>query len=218
MINSKLDESYILMTKFKDYLKIDREVFGVAMNLFNYYAFFKNIRNFNCNEVVITCLILAMKIRNCALKLDVMLDTYRKLVENKKMLLPEILVNIEIGVLACVGFELDIDTPYTYIKSLIDILKKDEGYSKIYNEEQFIQIEECAMGIIDDSYRRPICMQFQPRIIAISALQIAISIYKEEESFNFSEFNKLISFVSFDELYSCISKIYLLIEKDSFQI
>lgn len=68
----------------------------------------------------------------------------------------------EIEVLKMVGYDLNIDLPYQYL----DLIKK----SSIIPDANFLKI---ANNFINDSMRSTVCLYYEPRIIALAALNLA---------------------------------------------
>ena len=72
--------------------------------------------------------------------------------------------NTEIEVLKLIGYDLVIELPYQYL----DIVKK----SSIIPDANFLKI---ANNFINDSMRTTVCLYYEPRVIALAALNLASS-------------------------------------------
>lgn len=70
----------------------------------------------------------------------------------------------ESNVLSEIGYDLDIDLPYTYLNAL------EETGAML--DESFL---EAVMCIINQSWRTTLCLYFEPKMIALGALKLAQS-------------------------------------------
>lgn len=149
------------------------------MNLFHYYTYYKSLKNIDRAELSITCVFLACKIRHGYIKLEELENLYNGLKPNNNnkskqtssdanKLIPKV-VNVEMELLNFLEFDLDIEIPYRYY---FNIKKK-------YNFDN--KTDNLIINIINDSFRRPLCIYFHPKTIALVASFIGYNISNEEE-------------------------------------
>lgn len=139
---------------------MSREIFGISMTLFYYYTYLKSFKDFDRSEISVSCVFLSCKIDFNFLKFEDVMMIYESL--KKKKTPPPDLIKFEIEIMNFLGFEINIDTPYKYIyyyleKSRSDRLKDSEFKNLVFN-------------LINDSYRKPLCLFWHPRYIALAAL------------------------------------------------
>ncbi len=180
-----------MITKFQDELftnishvilfkNLPKDIYGVAMNLFHYYTYFKSFRNIDREELSLTCVLLAYKIKHGYIKLEdtnVLYNHLKSINKGKNVnnssnntnnkTTPN-LANVEIELLNCLGYDLEIELPFNYMSNL----KKKFNYN--------IKTENAIINMINDSYRRPFCIFFHPRTIALAITFVVMNAIGDE--------------------------------------
>ena len=139
------------------------------MTLYHYYTYFKSLRDISPLELSVACIYLAKKIQFEHISLDEILIIYnkkkKKLKEGFKNETPDF-IKYEIDFYYYLGYDLDIETPYHWFGRLIN---SKEG--KIFAHED---IRNFLYNLINDTYRKPLCLYFHPKIIMLSSLIFTI--------------------------------------------
>lgn len=146
--------SYICETK---YLSID--TYGTALTLFHYYTYFKSFKEIDRVELSVACSYLASKINYRFIKFDEIIALCNELRVNKKLGEPKI-VEFELDLMDELGYDINITLPYHYFGYYSQIFKFDKHNEKL------------AHNLINESYRRPLCLFFHPRTICLSAFYL----------------------------------------------
>jgi len=192
--------------------KIDKDLFGVIMTLFHYFFYFKNIRKYDNYEVLLTCTFLAMKIKNRNIKLDYLIEVFKKINDNKK-LQTETIVKLEINIMACMGFNFEVNTPFSPAITYLDIFQKNTLLSEKYINN-LNEIKDLMFNIIENCYRRPLCLHFRPKVIALSSLYYVLVNFKDKEelAFTYKDLLLINPEVDLESVSSCLNQILNILE------
>lgn len=90
-----------------------------------------------------------------------------KLDSKRQAEMEEKFCNTEIEILKLIGYDLVIELPYQYL----DFVKKNS----IIPDANFLKI---ANNFLNDSMRTTVCLYYEPRVIALAALNLASQFYK----------------------------------------
>jgi hypothetical protein len=146
--------SYICETK---YLSI--ETYGTALTLFHYYTYFKSFKEIDRVELSVACVYLASKINYRHIKFDEMVALCNELRTNKKQGDPK-LVDFELDIMDGLGYDVNLTLPYHYFGFYSLKFKFDRTKEKLVH------------NLINESYRRPLCLFFHPKTICLCAFFI----------------------------------------------
>lgn len=158
------------------------------------------------HQLAVACVYLGCKLQNSFISIDDTIIEYNKIknppntMNNIKPVVPD-LVKYEIEILNLLGFEIDIETPFAILthyceKQLVSNNKKD--------------IDRLAFNILNDSYRRPLCVYFTPKTIALACL--AISLYVNEDKYSFDSLSEFEKDFDKNEVISCVDHLLQLYE------
>ena len=146
--------SYICETK---YLSID--TYGTALTLFHYYTYFKSFKEIDRVELSIACTYLASKINYRYIKFDEMVALCNELRVNKKQGEPKI-VDFELDIMDGLGYDINLTLPYHYFSFYSTKFRFDRTKEKLVH------------NLINESYRRPLCLFFHPKTICFCAFYV----------------------------------------------
>lgn len=141
------------------------------MTLFHYYTYLKSFREIDRAELSASCVYLACKINYKYIKFEEVVNIYENLKKTKKNSDPKI-INIEMELLYSLGFDLNIKLPYNYTHL----------YIKKFNLDKNCEI--LANNIINDTFRRPLCIFFHPRTITLVSLYLSMNLNYEYNNEN----------------------------------
>jgi hypothetical protein len=163
-INEFLDEIHKYISTIVLEKNLNREIFGIAMTLFHYYTYYKTFKEFDRLELAVGCVYLSCKIEWWFITIEEAIKIYHKMKIGHGNSNPDF-IKFEIEILNFLGFEIDIETPYKHFHLILErnnpaLLKNDNFKNVVYS-------------VINDSYRRPLCLYFNPKVIALVALFIA---------------------------------------------
>jgi len=147
--------SFICETK---YLTID--IYGTALTLFHYYTYFKSFKEIDRVELSVSCCYLAAKINYRFLKLEDMVALCNDLRVIKNTREPKI-VDFELDLMDGLGYDINLFLPYHYFGYLCKKFKFDREKEKIVH------------NLINESFRRPLCLFFHPKTICLCAFYIS---------------------------------------------
>jgi len=182
MISKFQDELFTNISHVIAFKNLPKDIYGVAMNLFHYYTYFKSFRVIDREELSLTCVLLAYKIRHGFIKLEDTNVLYNHLksinkgkssgnsgsnAKSANKTSPN-LVNVEMELLNFLGYDLEIELPFVYLSSL----RRKFNFSN--------KTENLIINMINDSYRRPLCVFFHPRTIALAITFVAMNALSED--------------------------------------
>jgi len=218
MISKFQDELFTNISHVIAFKKLPKDIYGVAMNLFHYYTYFKSFRFIDREELTLTCVLLAHKIKHGYVRLDDITVLYNNLKSINKAKSNVInnsnnnanstnfktspnLANVEIELLNCLGYDLEIELPFNYIPL----------YKKKFNFNDKTEI--LITNMINDSYRRPLCIFFHPKTIALAATYVVMNtIIDENKLINLNIFIKNEKDFINEELLTCVDVLLNLFE------
>jgi hypothetical protein len=178
-------------------LKLNHEIYGIAMTLYHYYTYFKMLREINPLELSVACIYLARKIQFEHISMEEVIKIYNiqkdKIKDGKKE--PPDFIKYEMEFYYFLGYDLDIETPYN---SFYRFIKTKEGES--FGNEK---IKTFLFNLINDTYRRSLCLYYHPKIIMLSCLIFTIKFL--EENINIEEKLPKEDIIIIGE---CMEKIY----------
>ncbi len=146
--------SYICETKF---LSID--IYGTALTLFHYYTYFKSFKEIDRVELSVSCSYLASKINYRFIKFEELISLCNELRVTKKPGEPKI-VDFELDLMDGLGYDINFCLPYHYFSYYSIIFKFDRSKEKLVH------------NLINESYRRPLCLFFHPKTICLCAFYL----------------------------------------------
>lgn len=157
---------------------IDPNIYGCALTFFHYYTYLRSFREFDKLELAIACVYLAKKINYKFMKLedtyaiyDKLFDKYCKNVKKRDIRKIDL---IEMDLLNSLNYDVNFELPYLYV----------EYFAKKFNVDYIT--ESNIYCIINESFRRPLCIYFHPRTICLAAFFIC-------ENFTFKKNNSTTS-------------------------
>lgn len=127
------------------------------MILFHYYIYFKSLREIDRIDLSASVVHLACKLNYSYIKYEEMLELV-EILKKRKRTMELKMGNYELDLLLFLGFDCNFILPYEYLYTFSEKFKIEKSANKI------IKI------IINESFRRPICIFFHPRTICIAAI------------------------------------------------
>lgn len=249
------DELFLNISHLIKFKNLPQDIYGVAMNLFHYYTYYKSFREIDRAELTLACVILAHKIKHGYMNADSITDlyeffTYKNEGRNNKKTKnnnnnnsnantnsnnnnnAESLTNctnssntvnnnnnnnfagnttstktnpniadVEMEILVFLGYDLEIEAPFKYISHLKRRFVLDR------------KLENFIFNIINDSYRRPLCLYFHPRTIALAATYIGLIFFNNEEKIlSIKNFLQSENQYIMDEFSLCFENLYKLFD------
>lgn len=174
------------------------------MTLFHYYTYFKNLKEIDPLELSVACVYLACKNQYCLIPMDKVVEMYNKVKEIRKETIstnkvPDFL-KYEIEIYSFLGYDLNIETPYCWFYKFI-VTKQGEGLG----EEK---IKNFLFNIINDTYRKSLCLFYHPKIIMLSAMVFTVKFLELENV----KVDNLILDENLDDISECMNNIFELFE------
>jgi hypothetical protein len=154
---------------------MSREIFGIAMTLFYYYSYLKSFKEFDRTDISVGCVFLACKIDFNFLKFDEVMFLFDSVFKKKRTHAPDLL-KFEIEIMNFLDFEINIETPYRYIYYYLDRNKPN-----LLKDHEF---KNFVFNLINDSYRKPLCIFWHPRYIALASLYYAFEYWNITVSYD----------------------------------
>lgn len=194
------------------------EIFGISMTLFHYYTYSKCFRSFDKFKLATSCIFLAAKIKGTFFHIDKLQNLHKKY-KNMDISYQDI-IYFELDLMNFLGFEIEINTPYSSLEYLFRrkefTLIKNLGLKSINTKDMNLEVnnkdneetlKSLCYNIINDCYRRPLCILFTPEIIALSSLAIAIAflynfMHKHSDTLNIEEDNDKIELNEVEKVYN----------------
>lgn len=111
------------------------------MTLFHYYTNIKSLRDIDPLELSVACVYLALKIQFFYIPMDQVTDMYNTIKKERNDTLkkksPDF-IKYEIEIYFFLGYDLDIETPYSWYYKLIsikmgDVFKKEDFKNLLFN-------------------------------------------------------------------------------------
>ena len=196
VFKAKFEETYNLISKIIKSRKWNHDLLGISLTFYHYFLYFKDFREIDPYEISVCCIYLTNKIQFMHYGLDFFIKIYNEINEKKKNNQPDF-IKLEIEMYTKLGYDLQIKTPYSiyydYImkKNNIDEIKENIRKNFLFN-------------LINDTYRKSICLYFHPKIIMISCL-----IYTNKFlEMNDEDLNEIINGEDLDLIAECMDKIY----------
>ena len=179
--------------------KFDHISYGIAMTFFHYYACFNELRNFDKLEVGFACLYMSSKIQFYKFTLVEFIKDYKNYNINtsgteKKN--PDF-TKYETQLYSQLGYDLDIETPFHFFYN--------EFFAKTYfNKERMEKLKHFCFNLINDTYSRPLCIYYHPKIIYLSCVIFSLKFLE----YNDFDINILIQNENIDLIAECMEQIY----------
>ena len=154
-------------------------------------------------ELAFACFFMATKVQFLNFKLKDLISIYNNYIKDKpyydKKPEPDF-IKYEIQLYSLLGYDLDIETPYQMFYSQTQNLFNK--YPMIKDPERN-KIKNFCFNLIDDTYTRPLCIYFHPKIIYLSCIVF---------TFKFLEFNeinveKIVEGENLDLIAECMENI-----------
>jgi hypothetical protein len=167
------------------------------MTLFHYYSYYKSFREFDKAQLAVASIFLGCKLQGYFFNTEEAFKDYSELKKVTQILHFDI-IKYEVELLNILGFEINIELPYHYINKYLDIL----------NIPDRDRVMNFSYNMINDSYRRPLCIYFTAKDIAMSAIYIACSVIYDNVQ------KDLFDKIGLDkkELFECIDSMYVLFQ------
>ena len=175
------------------------------MTLFHYYSYYKSLREYDRAEISVACVFLAAKIDYFFITIEDAVTLFNKIKSNTKpsSVLPPDFIKFEIEIMNFLGFDIEIKTPYQYLQLYISELDK----IKIIKNKN--DIERLSIKIIQDSYRKPLCIFLHPRYISLVSIFLSLQLSGYEDGFyDVLNIDKNIKHVDFMICLEHITKLY----------
>jgi hypothetical protein len=173
--------------------RLPLDIFGTSMTLFHYYSYYKSFREIDKIQLAIASLFLGCKLHSIFLNIDEAKKDYKEQSNGNSQ--PFDVVRYEVELLYILGFDLDISTPYAYIAT----------YARKMDIQDSEKVIALAFNLTNDSYRRPFCVHFSSKQIALASLYLAINMLNEQgfsieclpdvERYNKNEIKKCIDLI-----------------------
>jgi hypothetical protein len=196
-IQNFIEDIYNLITSLtsKNY---NHEIYGIAMTLCHYYYYYKSFREFDRLELSVACVYVACKMKLILIPMEAVVDMYKKKKEEQgsvcKSELPDFL-KYEIEMYKILGFDLEIDTPYNWF-----YIYEREPKWKCFSDEK---VKNVLFNIINDTYRKALCLYYHSKIIMVSAMLFTIKFLEMKDV----DKEMLIKDLDINELKECMEKI-----------
>ena len=185
------------------------DLFGRAMTLFHYYTCFKNIRELDPIEICFACKYMSFKIqfRYCPIKeFQEEYLIYMKKQDTSKQIQQLDFMKYEIELFSLLGYDLDIETPYHFFHEFLPTFYTK--FPQMKDEKKMSPLKNVCYNIINDSYSKPLCIYFHPKIIALSCLVFAIKFLKFD-----CDISVLLSGENIKLVEECMNNIYQIYAK-----
>ena len=179
-------------------------VFAISMHFFHYYSYYMSFRRMDRFELATACVFLASKLCNDFIKVESALEIFYSLKNNNAQIQVKIekkpdLTKYEIELMSIIGFDLDFELPYEYIEQYLkQIIKEEDKRKKIHN---------LSFVMVNDSYRRPLCLFFPPRYIALASIYWASTMMDMDKNFIFDEIIQYDKEIDKETLLFCLSEL-----------
>lgn len=180
------------------------EISGIALTLFHYYTYFKSFREIDRLELSVACVYLACKIQFRQISTNIVLEWYNKAKAERKDITNNIkpdFIKYEIEIYSFLGYDLDIETPYCWFYKFRATSKGKDLDDKIKN---------FVFNIINDTYRKSLCLYYHPKIIMLSALCFTIKFLDIK-----IQIEDLLKGEEIDLISQCMENIYEIFEEKS---
>lgn len=176
--------------------KIPHEISGVAFTLFHYYTYFKPFTEIKTDELSMACLFIAGKIQLQLLPTQELIDKFKSINNKRSEIKPDFL-KYEIEIFSFLGYDLEIQTPYLFLNKFLKTTK-----AKLIQNHNDLPV--VVYNIINDSYRKSLCLYFHPHNIMMASLLLGIKYLKKENVINIVE---LLKGEETDKIVECMGYI-----------
>ena len=196
LFKNKFEETYILILELIKSRKWNHDLLGISLTFFHYFLYLKDFREIDPYEISVCCIYLTNKIQFMHYGLDYFIKVYNEIKKEKNKNQPDF-VKLEIEMYTKLGYDLQIKTPYTiyyeyiYRKNITDEKKENIRKNFLFN-------------LINDTYRKSICLYFHPKIIMISCL-IYTNKFLEMDN---EDLNEIVNGEDLNLIAECMGKIY----------
>lgn len=133
---SMIDNAFKFLKDVWIEMKLNVEIFAIAVTLFHYYTYMKSIKSIQLYKLMISCLFLALKLKNRlnSKSLQELKNCFNKYADCQPVEQLEI-NTFEMELLIFLGFELDIETSFTSFDILYSSLNIKEFLSTLLNSQ-----------------------------------------------------------------------------------
>jgi hypothetical protein len=200
-IDECLDEIFNHVSDICTMKQLSREMFAIAMCLSHYYTYYKSLKAIDRVELSVASVFLAAKIEYNFINIEEANTMYLSLKKSSSSNVPDF-IKFEIEILNFLGFEFRIESPYYYFHSFMN-----RYYPQILKDEKFRSL---GFSIINDSYRRPLCIYYEAKYLALSSMFIALNVMNYDVSFE--EIASLEKRVNKAELINCSDYLFKIFE------
>ena len=191
----------------------DHTTYGIAMTLLHYYtSCFQSIRDFDPIEISFACLYMSSKIQFINYPLKKFVEQYKNYVKDKqgynKKSDPDF-IKYEIELYSLLGYDLDIETPYQFFYHMLPKFYALYPDIKTKNDK-LMQLKNFCFNLINDTYIKPFCIYYHPKIIYLSCLIFSLKFLQFEEC---SDLSLLIKEEKLELITECMDNILLIYMK-----
>jgi len=195
IFKNKFEETYKLIFQLIHKNKWNHDLLGISLTFYHYFLYFKDFRQIDPNEISVCCVYLTNKIQFMHYGLEHFIKEYN-LLKDKNKNEPDF-IKLEIEMYTNLGYDLQIKTPYSfyyqYIQSKnINVIDEKESLRKNF-----------LFNLINDTYRKSICIYYHPKIILISCLIYTNKFLEINEDLNPILINE-----NLDLIAECMETIY----------
>lgn len=154
------------------------------MVFFHKYFLFKKVFNHDFTKYLTCCccVFLSLKVCNLLVPLEDLIILFLKIYYKEKFSRFNIndntlaslklkVTQIEFDILDCIGFDLNVDLPYMYIPLM------KSYFLATFNEEINKKIILIITSFINDSFKLPLCLYYEPLLIFLASLNLINSYF-----------------------------------------
>lgn len=153
-------------------MKIRLPQVGIATAIVYFHRFFarNSPKEYDPHAVATTCLFLAGKVSDVAVKLSVVMETagYRWATKQEYDALRDRLLTTERAVLKAIGFDFNSQHPYRFVVSFVKSLPA-------HGSQELLQI---AWNWVNDSLKTTLCLRYRPEQIAAAAVLLSAKLLR----------------------------------------
>lgn len=211
--NEKIESLYFDITqKVKDNTAsyFDHNTFGIAMTLFHYYTCFHSIRNLDPIELGFACLYMSSKIQFFNYPITFFIkqfkDYTKKFSDYNKKPEPDF-IKYEIELYSLLGYDLDIETPFQVFYKMLPSFY--EMFPSMREDKKMNNLKSFCFNLINDTYCKPLCIYFHPKIIYLSCMIFSVKFLE----FNECDLNILLKGENIDLVFECMNRIFHIYSK-----
>lgn len=192
------------------------------MMLFHKYYLINKDNFTSTYEVMLsalTCFFIAIKTNYGYVNIDNFSLAVKKILDEKKIKnskdytkeeIGDKILSNEVRILIKIGFDLDIILPYKYLDNILSYLRTNL-------RENLRNFMQTTTNFINDSFKIPLCLYFDPKLIALSSIMLTSKFYNitlpdlEDGSRWYNIFDKSIKLENLIEIANILNNMYMII-------